>query len=114
MKSSLYFCIISSIMCSFVASEKEDINNSTTVMNDEISSNKSGNNSFNISTRKVPFDQLSTRKIKFNTTEKHINIGIDLRIKKRTGYILGASGLILIILVIALCCYIRSLRKRRR
>ena len=114
MKSFVCFCIISSFMCSFVVSEKEEINNSTTVMNDEISSNKSGNDSFKISTRKVQFDPLSTRKIKFNTTENHINIGIDLMIKKRTGYILGASGLVLIILVIALCCYIRSIRKRRR
>ena len=92
----MYFCIINVILLDFVTGHKE-INEMNIKTN-----NESG---ITIGTR-----FLNDVDIKKNAT--HIDFG--LTIKKRSGIILGVCGLTIFIIVIALCCYIRSLRKKRR
>ena len=92
----MYFCIINVILLDFVTGH-EEINEMNIKTN-----NESG---ITIGTR-----FLNDVDIKKNAT--HIDFG--LTIKKRSGIILGVCGLRFFIIVIALCCYIRSLRKKRR
>ena len=44
----------------------------------------------------------------------HISVDVDIKIKKRNAIIIGVVGLLFVIGVIGLCCWIRHFRKKRR
>ena len=105
-RAYLNFCNIIVILFDFVNGQ-EDINE----MNNKISNDKSGNA---VEIRFLQNDTVSRffNDIDIKKNATHVDFG--LTIKKRSGIILGVCGLSFFIIVIALCCYIRSLRKKRR
>ena len=55
------------------------------------------------------------KKVNITFTEDHnVLIGVNLKVKKRNGIIIGVVALVLIILFIGICCWIRRIRKNRR
>ena len=55
------------------------------------------------------------KKVNITITEDHnVLIGVNLKVKKRNGIIIGVVALVVIILFIGICCWIRRIRKNRR
>ena len=55
------------------------------------------------------------KKVNITFTEDHnVLIGVNLKVKKRNGIIIGVVALVMIILTIGICCWIRRIRKNRR
>ena len=57
----------------------------------------------------------SQKKLNITFTDDHnVLIGVNLKVKKRNGIIIGVVALVMIILTIGICCWIRRIRKNRR
>ena len=57
----------------------------------------------------------SQKKLNITFTDDHnVLIGVNLKVKKRNGIIIGVVSLVMIILTIGICCWIRRIRKNRR
>ena len=55
------------------------------------------------------------KKVNITFTDDHnVLIGVNLKVKKRNGIIIGVIALLTIILTIGICCWIRRIRKNRR
>jgi len=55
------------------------------------------------------------KKVNITFTDDHnVLIGVNLKVKKRNGIIIGVVALVMIILTIGICCWIRRIRKNRR
>ena len=54
------------------------------------------------------------KKLNISIDDHNVLIGVNLKVKKRNGIIIGVVALVMIILTIGICCWIRRIRKNRR
>ena len=54
------------------------------------------------------------KKVNITSDDHNVLIGVNLKVKKRNGIIIGVVALVMIILTIGICCWIRRIRKNRR
>ena len=54
------------------------------------------------------------KKLNISVDDHNVLIGVNLKVKKRNGIIIGVVALVMIILTIGICCWIRRIRKNRR
>ena len=54
------------------------------------------------------------KKLNISIDDHNVLIGVNLKVKKRNGIIIGVVALVMIVLTIGICCWIRRIRKNRR
>ena len=54
------------------------------------------------------------KKLNISVDDHNVLIGVNLKVKKRNGIIIGVVALVMIVLTIGICCWIRRIRKNRR
>jgi len=107
MRLCISSCIILSIMwASVVSGQKEDSDLTdqklSMTLQDWITKNETV----------VP--ESPQKKLNISVDDHNVLIGVNLKVKKRNGIIIGVVALVMIILTIGICCWIRRIRKNRR